>query len=1108
MVEPVTSGSGHQSGLDGDDSPKPESPEPQDRLPSDEPPKKRRRTAKPNADKKFECQWEGCGKSYSRAEHLYRHQLNHTPKTLYWCDFPGCTRHFVRQDLCVRHRERHTTQGSQLNRRDAMTRTNSSPQQLALMSPPLAATETRFDLPPPHDSEPPVSNSDYVSTDPTLEAPTSNSSSSIQRSFSATLLSRTNHTNSQFVSPTPRTSTTKSASLNQRNHSFEGTPLSPDHQQPASTWPRRQESLNQVMSNGPNGTFYSQSVPQSPVRTYSNSSISTPHPVPFRSNSDAYVNQSRDSNVLPGVDMLPIGYTNHVRQSGTPQHPSDSYLSQYPHSLAATHHDPFSYSNIQGGNQSMDMTNSYNYPVLGGDDYGRSPFMIGEDFNAWLFNQSVVEQTEFSPSIVSGIQSDHSNVQMQDQSSVQSPSMNYAHQNHISVHSGILDTSAQSSYIMSESKRKELLDLMSNQFIERPHDAVKRRKHLVFEGDVNSDGHILGLRMMHTYIGSYWYHQHAQLPILHKPTFSADRTPTLLLLAVIAIGAATLDKAYGTTLTDSAAEFSNFIVWHLRWEIIRDIDYRPPAKLWVLQTLLLVEVYEKMYSTRTLHERAHIHHDSTLTLLRRGSSLIGRSTSESASSIMEERNTRGSSGGTGSLDSADDSWNRWIATEASRRAVFGAFVLDSIHCTMFGHAAKMVTHEIRLPLPCDEALWSATSVAEIGRVQNSLRTNGIKPILFHEGLKSTLNGQRVRTNSFGRMAIMAGLLSLSWHMTQRDLQFAYIGRQAANSIGGADKWKSALLRAFDNWKKDFDEALAEAAIAQPLSPPALNGNPVQSMLRPIDDENIFETRTVLHHLAHIAAHIDIVDCQVFAGANRLLSRTVTPKDYSLVRDKIEKWALRASARDSAFYALKFITTVLIPPTAGDDGLDHRIHGHATPILPLAYDNSDRYIARDDFLLNRPWVLYVSALVVWCYGYALEGPIVPTPRDEDFATYEQKERDMRLFLDNVAAVRAPDDLEHVTGKNRCLGLLLILKESFASTRWELTHEAAGLLSNAAMKLRGSPEAEETMGRGSTGARGRGRASIGGNVNGVGGAGNGPDMMDYTSASVSAFNTARP
>lgn len=39
--------------------------------------RKRRRSRK-GLDKKFECPHSGCGKSYSRAEHLYRHQLNRT----------------------------------------------------------------------------------------------------------------------------------------------------------------------------------------------------------------------------------------------------------------------------------------------------------------------------------------------------------------------------------------------------------------------------------------------------------------------------------------------------------------------------------------------------------------------------------------------------------------------------------------------------------------------------------------------------------------------------------------------------------------------------------------------------------------------------------------------------------------------------------------------------------------------------------------------------------------------------------------------------------------------------------------------------------------------
>lgn len=49
---------------------------PSEELPDAPPTKKRRRGAKANSEKKFECKHEGCGKSYSRAEHLYRHQLN------------------------------------------------------------------------------------------------------------------------------------------------------------------------------------------------------------------------------------------------------------------------------------------------------------------------------------------------------------------------------------------------------------------------------------------------------------------------------------------------------------------------------------------------------------------------------------------------------------------------------------------------------------------------------------------------------------------------------------------------------------------------------------------------------------------------------------------------------------------------------------------------------------------------------------------------------------------------------------------------------------------------------------------------------------------------
>ena len=68
------------------DRPAPHDPKPDDSADADyevddvsaSKPKKKRRVVK-TSDKKFECPQPDCGKSYSRAEHLYRHQLNRKP---------------------------------------------------------------------------------------------------------------------------------------------------------------------------------------------------------------------------------------------------------------------------------------------------------------------------------------------------------------------------------------------------------------------------------------------------------------------------------------------------------------------------------------------------------------------------------------------------------------------------------------------------------------------------------------------------------------------------------------------------------------------------------------------------------------------------------------------------------------------------------------------------------------------------------------------------------------------------------------------------------------------------------------------------------------------
>ncbi|PGH09228.1 hypothetical protein AJ80_07705 [Polytolypa hystricis UAMH7299] len=1016
--------------------------------------KKRRRSRKIDSDKKFECKHEGCGKSYSRAEHLYRHQLNHTPKQIYRCDFPDCYRSFVRQDLCVRHRERHTTHGSQLQKRDNFAHAASTlviatgtPRDQA-----HAAANGSTQLVSPTDgliSPKAVSRPQFPAPSPTN---TTNSINSGTPNYMGSTTGRSGGSSAAsmetpFQPLTPQTAFAAPESHIKRSDSTSSYTLSPPKTQAAAIFgpPNRQSSYSSYDGQRyPNTAFnpadvgslnHPSNAPAIRARQMSSSApyMSSPNLVSESSpavNPNSYVShQNIQMSSLP-----PPGYSSPQLTRAA----SASIAAALSNGLSAF--DPMTGVVAPGSSVSdMDSMVPYAIPIFGGETLNRSPFAMSDDFTAWLFNEHATNTSPIGYPSVPGMVNHYSDPFSAQLQSGYYPSdatfsyfTNMIPQQHPMSVTSILDSEPPQS-IMSEEKRNELLDLIQTRFNETDHAAVKKRKDALMDGNIDADSHVLSLRMMQTYIGSYWYHNHDQLPILHKPTFAADKTPELLLLAVIAIGAATLDKLHGQDMTEAASELANFLAWHIRWEIFQHVDFRPPAKLWIFQTLLLLEIYEKMYSTRALHERAHIHHDTTLTLMRRGSSLIGRSAFDSPPSLRDDRQNRSATGsGTNSASESgagEESWAPWIKSEATRRVAFAAFVLDSTHATMFGHSAKMVAHEMRLPLPCDEALWSATSAAEVGRVQASLHANGIKPTMFLDGLKKTLNGQKVRTNSFGRTIIMAGLLSVSWHMNQRDLQVSSLG--VAQALGGRDKWRSALLRAFDNWKRDFDEALVES------NPSGYSGYRQQA---PTDDDIIFESRTVLHHLAHMASHVDVVDCQIFAGAGRLLGRSITPKDYSTAREKMtERWATKASARDAAFYALKFLAQVLIPEE-GRPGSS-------------AYHNAIEYSAHDDFLLNRPWVLYFSALVVWCYGYALDGPITPTPPPLNTAAEQRK--DMREFLERVGGVRAPDDLNQIRDRNRCMGLLMILRETFSHTRWELLHEAANLLGSCIEKLKSPP-----------------------------------------------------
>jgi hypothetical protein len=336
---------------------------------------------------------------------------------------------------------------------------------------------------------------------------------------------------------------------------------------------------------------------------------------------------------------------------------------------------------------------------------------------------------------------------------------------------------------------------------------------------------------------------------------------------------------------------------------------------------------------------------------------------------------------------------------------------------MFVHSAVMVVSEMRLRLPCDENLWNAASFSELSRLQ-SLQ-HGIEPTTFLDDMKKMLNSQPVKTNSFGRTALMAGLLSVSWHLHQRDLLVSSLGVTWAFSGGQSIyQWRKTLSQAFDYWKTDLDQSLSEVIRNNPTFIGQL-------------DENVFENHTVLYYLAQMAINVDFVDCQIFAGASTVLGKTVTTSDYSKAQQRMkERWAPTARARDATFYALRFLSHVLNPEQCAGG-----------------------YSARDDFLINRPWVMYVATLIVWSYGYASDGSIKPIYRLKN----SQVVTDMKGFLKRVGKhVRKPGDLAKLTDRNACLGLLEFMRDTFDKARSQLLHEASDRLQNCIKILTGGQD----------------------------------------------------
>lgn len=580
----------------------------------------------------------------------------------------------------------------------------------------------------------------------------------------------------------------------------------------------------------------------------------------------------------------------------------------------------------------------------------------------------------------------------------------------------------------------------------------KRQKMLLLIPNLLGDLSQLGYNEMDIfkpqYIVNYWRIFHPQWPILHKPTFSADQCQECLLWCVIMIGAA---LAKDLVLAKTIAE-------PLRWVIFGAKDFNPPAKLWVIQALLILEVYEKCMGDRRMHVRAVIHHGTTLQLIRRGTILTGEDV----------------------FGDGNDPWRKWIMSEATKRAALMAFVLDVYHNCMFGHPSMISIHEIRLSLPCSQFLWDSSSGAQPITPKASTL-----PVI--EALKLTLNNKHVDTSPFGRKAILSGLLSIKLQMLQRDFQLESLDW----SSGSLNSWRDHLHASFDFWLNDHRKMLKRSNAVY-FDHPDHTFSTIPSMTLTSDPTLPYNTLSLagcvdpFYHLAHLTLEISVVDLQIIAGAPVMYSRTFRPVDYQNAYNNLKNWAESPNSNDQVRHALNFLQEMFVPSQSQAQG-----NGCPNPFNPGTIPDG-AYSASQDLLTHRPHAVYLATLIIWVYNFVLDGPEayiwteyppIQTPEDvsrsidneqqamsiyakltESLSTYNKKSGGEYIVW-YLNLIDSPDPRCRMTlleSRNEISGLLTMVIDALKDVvfEWEIVTEDRRLLVHCLERSLGKPDVKCT------------------------------------------------
>ncbi len=476
----------------------------------------------------------------------------------------------------------------------------------------------------------------------------------------------------------------------------------------------------------------------------------------------------------------------------------------------------------------------------------------------------------------------------------------------------------------------------------------------------NDTKDLLSVLSFQKYIKNYWNFFHPRFPILHYPTFKINEINSSFLLSIVLIGIAyeqflnpqffikkknihkhdsneketqlDYDNENGN---DEKIDLANYLATDLRWILFSLDEFNPPAKLWVIQSLLLLEFYEKNMSNRKLHERSHLHHGTTIQLLRRSSALLENDNNNNSDNENGEN-------GSGSVEENfvdKSSWHKWIKIEETKRVALFCFYIDVMDAIFFTHSIILNINEIRLNLPCSDELWEEyiycnstdydlnrrfpTSIgnyniqqinndspnsidSSLGSISTITESTIVTGISFLTALKDILHGKSVKTSSFGYTVLFSGMIAVSYQLQQQELQFNSLGLSSSNlSSQNINNLNNNNSNGNGNLSMNYQSKFSNDNILKKSSydyrwreilAPAISFwyyNDKSNLIKGINcNRNLYISNSLLFHTSIIGLKVKLDDLQIYAGAPKMLNHSINlSKEWQNSKLKINNWSI-------------------------------------------------------------------------------------------------------------------------------------------------------------------------------------------------------------------------